>query len=412
VSASGAGNGAGGRAHRGFDADGAAASAAAEERRFAAREADAGGSGSEERDTTPALGAAGGPASWERGVAGEPVALHAGQWEDGRWSYLYGADTGYAPPDTPTNGDLAAAAARARGGREVPVPVQGPMIHGPVWTWEIGAYFWLGGIASGASFVALACDLAGDPASARVARRVSLAAVAPSPVLLIMDLGRPARFLNMLRIVKVRSPMSMGAWCLSAFSATVFGAVAADALGRPRAGRALGGATAILGSYLGSYTGVLLATTAVPVWARSRTFLGPIFVSTAVATGASATRLALVATGLPEGHPTRRALGTVETAAMAAELLLSTVNERRLGDTGAVLEHGVTGKRFRTAKRLVRTGLALRLVRARLGPRAHDLASVMYLIAGLLFRYAWVGAGRLSAEDDDAVARMARGRAP
>ncbi len=406
-------DGAGGRDHAGFSEASAAARAADAERGFAAREADAGGSGAAERDMTPATGHAGGPASWHRGQDGADVALHVGEWRDGRWSYLYGADTAYAPQDVVTNGDVAAAAHAARGGREVPIdPVQGPVIHGPVWTWEVPLYFWFGGIASGASFVALACDLAGDEESARIARRVSLGAVLPSPVLLIMDLGRPARFLNMLRIFKVRSPMSMGAWCLVAFSNTIAGAVAADLLGRRREAKALGGATAVLGSYLGSYTGVLLAATAVPLWARSKLFLGPVFVSTAVATGAAATRLTLVATGLPEGHPTRRALGAIEAAAMTTELVLSAVNERRLGDTGAAMEHGVTGKRFRWAKRLVRTGLALRLVRDRGGPRVHDLASVLYLVAGLLFRYAWVGGGKVSAEDDQAVARMARGKRP
>ena len=161
----------------------------------------------------------------------------------------------------------------------------------------------------------------------------------------------------------------------------------------------------------GSYTGVLLAVTAVPVWARSRWFLGPIFVSTAAATGAAATRLTLIAAGLPEGHPTRTALGRVETGAMTAELLLSGLNERRLGDLAPALEHGVPGKQFRAAKWLVRTGLALRFVRSRTGRPAHDLASVLYLLAGLLFRYAWVGAGKLSANNDEAVAKTARGTA-
>jgi hypothetical protein len=153
---------------------------------------------------------------------------------------------------------------------------------------------------------------------------------------------------------------------------------------------------------------VLLASTAVPLWSRSRLFLGPIFVATGTATGAAATRLALVACGLPEGHPTRRALGTVETAAMAAELVLSEVNERRLGpELAAGLEHGRPGRQFTAAKWLVRSGLALQLVRSRAGRPAHDVASVQYLIAGLLFRLAWVGAGKASGEDDVAVARNA-----
>ena len=103
-------------------------------------------------------------------------------------------------------------------------------------------------------------------------------------------------------------------------------------LGRDRTARAIGGANAVVGGYLGSYTGVLLASTAVPLWARSRLFLGPIFVSTATATGAAAVRLTLDARGLPPHHATRRALGRVETAAMTAELALSSINERRLGE--------------------------------------------------------------------------------
>jgi hypothetical protein len=259
-----------------------------------------------------------------------------------QWSYLFKDDTVYAPT-LPADGQVPEAARAARAPDEIGT-VQGPVIKPAGWTWEIPVYFWTGGIAAGASFVALACDLAGDPRSARVCRAVALGALAPSPALLIMDLGRPPRFLNMLRIFKPRSPMNTGAWALSAFGALGTGAVAADLLGAPRAARGLGAANAVVGGYLGSYTGVLLASTAVPLWARSRLFLGPIFVATAAATGAAACRLTLVARGLPIGHPTREALGTVEMGAMAAELGLSLVNERRLGPTGDHLEHAGPGR--------------------------------------------------------------------
>jgi Polysulphide reductase, NrfD len=352
----------------------------------------------------PALGTPASPAFGEK--SGETVDLHVGRWKDGRWSYLYGGDTSYqsAMPD------LEAIAGAARAARTGPLgaQVQGPIVNPPVWTWEIPLYFWTGGIAAGSSFVALACDLAGDERSAAVARKVTLAALAPSPVLLIMDLGRPSRFLNMLRIFKPRSPMSLGAWALTLFGNLAAAAVGADLLGRRREARAFGAATAVVGGYLGSYTGVLLASTAVPVWARSRLFLGPIFVSTAAATGAAACRLALVATGLPVGHPTRRALGTVETGAMAAELALSVINEHRLGPLASGLETGRPGTLFKAGKWAVRTGLALRLARGPLGPGIHHVASVLYLAAGLLFRYAWVGAGRESAGHHRVVAQMAR----
>jgi Polysulphide reductase, NrfD len=348
------------------------------------------------RDTTPAVGVPGEPAFGVK--TGEKVDLHVGVWKDGRWSYLYGEDTKYgAMPDLEA---VREASKRARTG-PLPDQVNGPQIKAPVWTWEVPLYFWFGGIAAGSSFVALACDLAGDDESAAVARKVALAALAPSPPLLILDLGRPERFYNMLRIFKPRSPMSMGAWALTAFGNLAAAAVGADLLGRRRAARALGAANAVVGGYLGSYTGVLLASTAVPVWARSRLFLGPIFVSTAAATGAAACRLVL---RLPEDHPTARALSRVETGAMAAELGLSVINERRLGPLAAGLEVGRPGKLFKAAKWAVRAGLAGQLARRR------NLASVLFLVAGLLFRYAWVGAGPLSARDDRMVAEMARSR--
>jgi hypothetical protein len=341
---------------------------------------------SDERDMTPALGTPASPAFGRK--TGEKVALHVGEWRDGKWSYLYGEDTKYA-------GEARAA------GAIPPLGEIGPgMLKPPVWTWEVPAYFWTGGIASGSAFVALACDLAGDHRSAALARQVSLAALVPSPPLLVLDLGRPERFLHMLRIFKTRSPMSTGAWALTLFGNLAAGAVGADMRGKRRLARALGGANAVVGGYLGSYTGVLLAATAVPLWARSRLFLGPIFVCTATATGAAACRLAICALSDPP-QSTRTALSQVQGAAMGAELALSVINERRLGRLAAPLD----GPLMRSAKRAVEAGLLLQLTRRRTAAHA---ASVLYLAAGLLFRYAWVRAGRASAADDRAVAETAR----
>ena len=361
---------------------------------------------SEHEDSTPALGTHGGPADWQRARPDAEVALQGTHWSDARWSFLYKDDTRYArgPADMPA---LAQTNRRMRGG--APGPVHGPVMNAPVWTWEIPLYFWFGGIAAGSWFMSVGCDLAGDHRSAAIARKVALGAVAPSPVLLIADLGRPGRFLNMLRIFKPRSPMNLGAWSLVGFSGLAVAAVGADLLGRPRAARAIGAANVVVGSYFGSYTGVLLAATAVPLWARSRLFLGPIFVCTAAATGAATTRLTLVAAGLPAGHPTRVALGAVESGAMVGELILSSLNEKRLGRDGLSVDHGAPGRLFQAAKWGVRIGLGLRLLRAPLGPRASDAASLCYLGAGLAFRFAWVGAGKISARDDEAVARVARG---
>ncbi|WP_051323864.1 NrfD/PsrC family molybdoenzyme membrane anchor subunit [Candidatus Solirubrobacter pratensis] len=343
---------------------------------------------SDERDMTPALGSNASPKFGEK--TGEKVALHIGEWRDGEWSYLYGSDTKYA------------GAERATG--ETP-PLDGVghgMMKPAVWTWEVPLYFWTGGIAAGSAFVALACDLAGDHRAAELARKVSLAALIPSPPLLVLDLGRPMRFLNMLRIVKTRSPMSMGAWALIVFGNLAAAAVGFDLLGRGKAARATGAANVLVGGYLGSYTGVLLAATAVPVWARSRLFLGPIFVCTATATGAAACRLAICAAG-DSKESTRIALNRVQTGAMAAELALSIVNERRLPETiGRPLRES---KVLKAAKWTVRAGLGLQATRS---PKLAHVASVLHLAAGLLFRYGWVRAGADSAKDDRAVAEMAR----
>ena len=360
------------------------------------------------RDMTPAVGKPGGPASWRPAAPGAPVALARPGFGDARWSFLYRArDTAYASVE-PRPGQIADANRRMR--ESATGQIHPPFIHAPVWTWQVPLYFWVGGLASGSAFVATACDAAGDHASGRLARKIALGAVTAAPPLLIADLGRPGRFLNMLRIVKPRSPMNMGAWCLVAFSATAGAAVAADLARAPRAARALGVSTTVLGGYLGSYTGVLLATTAVPLWARSRTVLGPIFICTAAASGAAATRLALVAQGMPDAHPTQRALSHVETASILTELALSQVHRRNLGGIGDVMHRGRPGVLFRLAESSVIAGVSTRLAARWASPIVRDVASGLFLGGALAFRFAWVQAGKASAADHPSVVAMARGR--
>jgi DMSO reductase anchor subunit len=364
------------------------------------------------RDVTPAVGTRGEPGTWERAAPDARVRGVAERFEDARWSFLHGdAPSRYAADSA--DGQVPAAARLMRGGRDVPVPVRGPVIRPNVWTWEVPVYFFFGGMAAGASFVALACEAAGDGRSARVARFVAMGAAGCGGPLLIADLGRPERFLHMFRIFKTRSPMSTGAWCLLAFTQAGGGAVLADLLGRPRVARTLTAATAGLGVYLGSYTGVLLAGTAVPAWNRSRAFLPPIFVCTATASGAAATRLALAATGVPRrSAPTQAALAALESAAMTAELALSALNDRRLGIAGRALESGKPGRRLKLARALNAAGLAGRAARALApgrGPAAADhVPSALFLTSALLYRLGWVAAGRPSALDHEAVAALAR----
>ena len=179
-----------------------------------------------------------------------------------------------------------------------------PVIHGPHWKWLVIGYFYFGGISGAsaviAAFLRLFGGLSGAPL-ARIATYVSFVALLPCPVLLILDLGRPARFFHMLRAFRVSSPMSVGTWGL-----TVFGVISALTAGlqllddrsagnqdRPNDARqAVSKGLALLGGLSGffitGYTGVLLAATAVPLWSKRPAILGPLFLSSAMTSGAAA----------------------------------------------------------------------------------------------------------------------------
>ena len=109
-----------------------------------------------------------------------------------------------------------------------------PIVKPPVWTWQIGLYFFVGGTAGMSGVIALAGLLTGQPLTfVRAALALAFAGAVISPALLIADLGRPARFLNMLRVFKWRSAMSMGVWTLVAFGGLATAAPAADGMGPP-----------------------------------------------------------------------------------------------------------------------------------------------------------------------------------
>lgn len=176
----------------------------------------------------------------------------------------------------------------------------------------------------------------------------------------------------------------------------------ADLLDRRQAARGLGALEVLLGSYLGSYTGVLLAATAVPRWARSRTFLGPIFGATATATGAAATRLSLSAAGRPEDDLSHVAFSRLQTGAIVTELALSTANELRLRRSGDINPRGGPRVLSRAAAASAVAGLELPVLARRPGARhiVQNLSSLLYLTGGLVFRLARVQAGKASALGD------------
>src|SRR3989441_3415036 len=150
-----------------------------------------------------------------------------------------------------------------------------PLLKKPAWTWEVPLYFFVGGAAGAAAVVGAIADYTGaDRKLVRDARWIAAAGAVISPALLISDLGRPDRFLNMMRVFKPQSPMSVGVWTLLGFSA---GATATAFAGfmRERYGPSLPlrvlenagqAASLAFGLPFSNYTGVLIGATAIPAW--------------------------------------------------------------------------------------------------------------------------------------------------
>src|SRR5438128_9399984 len=175
-----------------------------------------------------------------------------------------------------------------------------PLLKKPAWTWEIPLYFFTGGTAGAAAVVGAIADYTGaDRRLVRDARWIAAAGAIISPALLIADLGRPARFMNMLRVFKLQSPMSVGAWTLSAFATASAASAFADAIDEKFGGlmpvRIIGNAAEALaastGVVMSSYTGVLIGATVIPVWNENVRTLPIHFAASGVGSAVSALEL-------------------------------------------------------------------------------------------------------------------------
>jgi formate-dependent nitrite reductase membrane component NrfD len=269
------------------------------------------------------------------------------------------------------------------------------IINPPVWEeLDIGGYLFTGGLAGASSIVAAGASLTGRPVTARWCRVGASAAISVSLVALVHDLGRPARFLNMLRVVKPSSPMSVGVWILVAYSPLTFVATAAEFLDEvPEIlGRVAGVGAGALGAAVASYTAALIADTAVPAWHGGYRELPFLFVGSAASAG---TGLALVAAPVAETVPVRR----LAIAGALVELVAEQLMERRLGMVAETLETGRAGRKLKLAKALTvagAVGAGLLAGRSRGGAVAAGAA----LIGGsLCTRLGIFEAGMASAED-------------
>lgn len=297
-----------------------------------------------------------------------------------------------------------------------------PPIKEHTWTWEIPVYFWLGGIGAGAHVVSAIARALGndDRAFLRTSRYLTLVTMILSPILLIMDLGRPERFLNMLRIFKWRSPMSVGTWGLTIF-ASLSGLVATSQaakdglLGDNPVSRTAGLIPARLlsvlalpfGFFVAAYTGVLIALTSVPMWARNAVLMGPTFLSSALSTGLSAISLILHAGGWGE-HRTHAALRRAERYALVAEAGLLAASLVRMGRWGKPLYSRRLAPLFFGGTVLGGIVAPFLLLLGKESRSKGLLSSALVLLGGLALRFAIVEGGRYSARDPQATFDFAR----
>jgi formate-dependent nitrite reductase membrane component NrfD len=269
-----------------------------------------------------------------------------------------------------------------------------PIINPPVWEErDIASYLFTGGLAGASSLLAAGADVTGRPALARAARVTAGGAIAISLAALIHDLGRPARFLNMLRVFKPTSPMSMGVWLLAGYAPLTVVAVASDALARaPRTGRAAGGAAGLLGAGVSTYTAALIADTAVPAWHDGHRELPYVFAGSAASAAAGA---GLLAAPAAQTAPAANLAVLGAVAELAAEHLM----ERRLGMVAGALHGGTAGRRLKAAKALTAVGA---LGAATIGRRSRAgaaLTGAALLAGSALTRFGLFEGGMASARD-------------
>lgn len=276
------------------------------------------------------------------------------------------------------------------------------VVRPPVWTWEIPLYFFVGGAAGMAPLIALTALTLGKIPLANIALWIAGVGAIVSPILLVMDLGRPQLFLNMLRVFKHRSPMSVGAWVLTLFGSFavpawiimvlyVNGAFAPsiDILVLVIIGL-LTFPAVFFGLALATYTGVLIGATSVPAWHLHRVLL-PIHFGTA-GLGCAAALIELAGLQI-------RPLWFIGMVAACVETLLWIWLE--------LARHGAADR----AAHEGRGGWLIRLGELLSGPLAIVLrltnfipwAAISFLLGALASRYGWMEAGRDSGKDPESV---------
>jgi formate-dependent nitrite reductase membrane component NrfD len=279
-----------------------------------------------------------------------------------------------------------------------------PIVKEPVWTWEIPTYFFTGGLAGASAVLSSAARVTGNETLARRALYIGAAADLVSPPLLISDLGRPERFHHMFRVFKVTSPMNLGSWVLLVSGGASSTAALLQLLGRLRPVRVAASIVAALaGPPLATYTGVLIADTAIPVWHEGRHELPWIFGASAAASAGAAASIFVPPRA---AGPARR----LAVAGVLAEGALMQAMELRLGKVGEVYHQGQAGKLSWAAKGLSVAGAALLAKRGQKSRASGVLGGAMVCAGELCLRWSVFKAGFQSARDPKYVVESQRRR--
>ena len=269
-----------------------------------------------------------------------------------------------------------------------------PIISPPVWQErEIAGYLFLGGLAGAASAMAAGAHLTGRPGLARVAKLGSAIALSLSLGALVEDLGRPSRFVNMLRVFKTTSPMSVGSWLLAAFGPASLVAAGSELAGvLPAVGTAATVGAGLLGPGVASYTAALISDTAVPAWHEGWKEMPFVFVASAAS---AAGGLGLVGAALSENRPAR----LMAVAGGALELGLERAMEERMGMAGEAYRSPGAHRLLLASRFLTGGGVLGALIFGRRSRVGSALAGVALMAGSALTRFGIFRAGMASAED-------------
>lgn len=276
-----------------------------------------------------------------------------------------------------------------------------PVVKESPWEADIPAYLFLGGLAAGSSLLGAGADLTGRAGLRRATRLGALGAITLTFAALVHDLGRPSRFVYMLRTAKPTSPMSMGTWILTGYGPLVALTAVSELAGalpgplgrllRPL-GRPAGLSAAAWAPAVAAYTAVLLADTATPAWHEGYRELPFVFVGSAAAASGG---LGMLATPPAQAGPARRmAIGGA-----LLELATSHRMESSMGLPAETLHNGRAGTVLRTGKVLALAGTLGSALLARRSRTAAMLSGAALLAASLCTRFGIFEAGQASARD-------------